>query len=251
VVATGIDNELREEPNPADSRVETIRARSAAQPAPASRPAAPRPAPMVRPSQPVQPHTRPAAISAAPGHEAEHAPAPASMVAAREALVARASGVTIAPFSPAPAASTTGELDVEMDIQAELDNAPAEAPFIPPVAETAPARMPRVEDFPPVVQRQIEARQGPAPEEDRGPLSLLRRLASVGLGRRDEDPVGAGPPAQQPAQRQPPSRLPPRAQTPPPPPQPRVQAPPAAAPGEHAKRPPAPRAPTPESLYKP
>ena len=105
--------------------------------------------------------------------------------------MSRDSGVTIAPFSPAPAAYTTGELDVEMEIQAEPEHTPAEAPFIPPVAETPPSRMPRVEDFPPVVQRQIEARQSPQ-EEDRGPLSLLRRLASVGLGRREEDPIGAG-----------------------------------------------------------
>ena len=99
--------------------------------------------------------------------------------------------------------------------------------------------MPRVEDFPPVVQRQIEARQSP-PEEDRGPLSLLRRLASVGLGRREEDPIGAGPPTQQPQRQQPSPRLQPRVQTPPPPPA-----------SEYGKRPPAPRAPTPDSLYKP
>jgi cell division protein FtsZ len=158
--------------------------------------------------------------------------------------------VTIAPFSPAPAAYTTGELDVEMDIHANVENTPAEAAFIPPVAETPAARMPRVEDFPPVVQRQIEARQNP-PEEDRGPLSLLRRLASVGLGRREDDPIGAGPQNQQQPQRQQSPRLQPRVQTPPPPPQPRVQATPAAAANEYAKRPPAPRAPAPDSLYKP
>jgi cell division protein FtsZ len=57
-----------------------------------------------------------------------------------------------------------------------IDEGEAEEPFIPPVAE-APTRIPRVEDFPPVVQRQIEARQQPA-HEDRGPIGLLRRLAS-------------------------------------------------------------------------
>src|SRR5207244_10320008 len=74
-----------------------------------------------------------------------------------------------------------------------------------------------------------------------------------GLGRREEDPIGAGPQNQQQPQRQQQSpRLQPRVQTPPPPPQPRVQAtPPAASANEYAKRPPAPRAPTPDSLYKP
>jgi cell division protein FtsZ len=37
----------------------------------------------------------------------------------------------------------------------------------------------------------MEARRAARPaEEDRGPLSLLRRLASVGLGRRDDDHIG-------------------------------------------------------------
>jgi cell division protein FtsZ len=90
------------------------------------------------------------------------------------------------------------------------------------------------------VQRQIEARQNP-PEEDRGPLSLLRRLASVGLGRREEDPIGAGQAAPAPPQRQAASpRL-----------QPRVQMPPSPPASDYVKRPPAPRAPTPDSLYKP
>ena len=60
-------------------------------------------------------------------------------------------------------------------------------------------------------------------------MSLLRRLASVGLGRREEDPIGAGPPArptervaprsaqQQPAQ---PRQAPPQPRTAAPPPRP-------------------------------
>src|SRR6185295_10003633 len=78
--------------------------------------------------------------------------------------------------------------------------------FIPPAPE-APSRIPRVEDFPPVAQRQIEARQAPARSEhheDRGPMSLLRRLASVGLGRREEAPAPQrteAPPLQRPIAR--------------------------------------------------
>ena len=41
--------------------------------------------------------------------------------------------------------------------------------------------------------RRVASRRAPAQDEDRGPLSLLRRLANVGLGRREEDPLGAGP----------------------------------------------------------
>jgi cell division protein FtsZ len=157
---------------------------------------------------------RPAALAGAPAaatdlhHAAEPGPAPAAAQPAPEAMVSRDSGVTIAPFSPAPAAYTTGELDVEMEVQAEAEHTPAEAPFIPPVAETPPSRMPRVEDFPPVVQRQIEARQ--AREEDRGPLSLLRRLPA--WAPAEEGSARTTDPA---AQRQQPSpRLQPRVRTP-------------------------------------
>jgi len=76
-------------------------------------------------------------------------------------------------------------------------------------------------------------RSAPAAEEDRGPLSLLRRLASVGLGRREDEMEAA--PAPQP-QRQ----------------QPRAEARPAApAQNEYQKRPPQPRAPQNEGLYRP
>ena len=38
--------------------------------------------------------------------------------------------------------------------------------------------MPQVQDFPPIAQRQIEAHHAgvPQPEQERGPLGLIRRL---------------------------------------------------------------------------
>ena len=59
-------------------------------------------------------------------------------------------------------------------------------PYIPPAPEVPTPRIPRAEDFPPHVQREIAGHAAPRHEEERGPLSLLRRLASVGLGRREE-----------------------------------------------------------------
>ncbi|MFB2550770.1 cell division protein FtsZ [Ensifer soli] len=51
-------------------------------------------------------------------------------------------------------------------------------------------RMPKVEDFPPVVKAEIDRRSqpaAPAPQaEERGPMGLLRRITNS-LGRRDED----------------------------------------------------------------
>jgi cell division protein FtsZ len=50
------------------------------------------------------------------------------------------------------------------------------------------ARMPRVEDFPAVAQRQIRASQAPSQggDEERRPRGLLARLAS-GLSRREDE----------------------------------------------------------------
>jgi cell division protein FtsZ len=71
------------------------------------------------------------------------------------------------------------------------DPVPQEMPkaFIPPQPErTRSPRMPRIDELPMPAQNQIRARQGEAP--DSGPekqrLTLLQRLAQVGLGRREE-----------------------------------------------------------------
>jgi cell division protein FtsZ len=245
VVATGIDSEAREDSTPAEQRMAELsqRLRTATQPAPAAtaRTVPPRPAPPLRAVQPTAaPKPAPVPPSAESAAEAEYDIAK-SIAATAEQAVARDQGVTIAPFSPAAPHYATGGLDIEMDIAGEPGPEPEEpeARFIPPAVETPPGRIPKVEDFPPVAQRQMEARRPPPQEEDRGPMSLLRRLASVGLGRREDDPIGAGP--KQPAPQRPPERerIPPRIQAPPPPP------------SDYAKRPPQPRAAVPEGLYRP
>ena len=72
----------------------------------------------------------------------------------------------------------------------------AVAPVLPPVRETQPAplpRMPRVEDFPPIVKAEVDAQAGrPAEQEDRGPMGLLKRLTN-GLSRREEEPAKLQP----------------------------------------------------------
>ncbi|HEX9361425.1 MAG TPA: cell division protein FtsZ, partial [Bradyrhizobium sp.] len=77
--------------------------------------------------------------------------------------------------------------------------------FIPQPAERAPSRgprMPKFEDLPMPAQNEIRHARGEADEEhpQKNRMSLLQRLANVGLGRRDEDtepPIAArasGPP---------------------------------------------------------
>src|SRR6202012_3659068 len=70
--------------------------------------------------------------------------------------------------------------------------APAET-FIPQAAERAPSRaprMPKFEDLPMPAQNEIRQARGETEEEEhpqKTRMSLLQRLANVGLGRRDED----------------------------------------------------------------
>ena len=64
--------------------------------------------------------------------------------------------------------------------------------FIPQAAERAPVRaprMPKFEDLPMPAQNEIRQARGEAEEEhpQKTRLSLLQRLANVGLGRRDEE----------------------------------------------------------------
>jgi cell division protein FtsZ len=64
--------------------------------------------------------------------------------------------------------------------------------FIPQAAERAPARsprMPKFEELPMPAQAEIRQARGDAEEEhpQKSKLSLLQRLANVGLGRRDEE----------------------------------------------------------------
>ena len=64
-----------------------------------------------------------------------------------------------------------------------------------PRAEAQPAapRMPRVEDFPPAVKAEFEARQSaPEDHDERGPMGLLKRLTH-GLSRREEEPARLQP----------------------------------------------------------
>jgi len=90
-----------------------------------------------------------------------------------------------------------------------VEHAPMPAPVqAAPQREPAPvmqSRMPRVEDFPPVVQAAVEAKARPAETDERGPISLLKRL-TVGLTRREEEPARLEPAQpREPKLRQPPA----------------------------------------------
>ena len=230
VVATGIDSDVREDATPNDVRMAELNQRmKAAAQAAVQAPAARAPS--------ISTETRAVAPSRQPAYAA-----PAAQPTSRDP------GVTIQPMSPQPAVSyDEAELDHDFDMAPQpaevVDHAPAQ-PFIPPAAEApASSRMPRVEDFPVVAQRELQAQRNEEPhEEDRGPMSLLRRLAHVGLGRREEEPAPQQQAPRQLTTNAPASPRPAQAARP-------QQAPAAQQPRQPAPRPQAPAAPA-EGAYR-
>jgi cell division protein FtsZ len=121
-----------------------------------------------------------------------------------------------APMAARHAPAPQPVADVVAEIEAE-EEAVAEAVRLQPAARPAQARtqrIPPIEDFPPIAQKQIAAKQNRiehiAEHAARKKKGLFERLASVGLGRKD-DPVAP--------QREPTMTVqpPPRAQVAPPP----------------------------------
>jgi cell division protein FtsZ len=136
------------------------------------------------------------------------APQRSSNSVERAALAAIAAAV--APAVPQPVASAPlqgasyGDVTVRAIAQkptlfpdhdtprAETHDPATPENFIPQAAERAPARsprMPKFEDLPMPAQNEIRQARGEAEEEhpQKSRLSLLQRLANVGLGRRDEE----------------------------------------------------------------
>jgi cell division protein FtsZ len=207
VVATGIDKELREDVSPAEARMAELTERlkttvsepaGQAEPTRAPRAAAPRPAPRQAAAERIE--------------QELSIPEPVKSSTDPEVEIAR--------FSPAPEMvadeAPLADLD-ENTLSAPVEETPEVEPYIPPAAETAPpqpTRMPTIEEFPPVAQREMRAHARPAEEEhhseEKRPMSLLRRIAT-GLGRREdeEDELEArvqqahAPQPQAPVQRQP------------------------------------------------
>jgi cell division protein FtsZ len=127
----------------------------------------------------------PAKSTASAPSGAGQAPVSSSIeTAAKAAIAAAIEDVTIRPLAPKPSLfidPAAGERDAEPP-----------ASFVPPQAERMPARaprMPRIDELPLPAQNEIRARRGELPQDhhpEKRQKSLLQRLASVGLGRREE-----------------------------------------------------------------
>jgi cell division protein FtsZ len=190
---------------------------------------------------PVAPTAPPAESVAAIAEAAPQATPPA----APEATAIQ--DVTIRPIAPKPSLFIEPVAERPQPQEASADK----TAFIPPQAERpAPRapRMPRIEDLPIPAQNEIRARRAAeAGQADKPRPSLLQRLASVGLGRREE-------PAPQPQAPRPANHRPAGAERLPPYPAPRLQEPrapeqrPQEPVSEYAKRAPAVPRPAPQGL---
>ena len=95
--------------------------------------------------------------------------------------------VRIRPIPPKPTLFVEQAAHPQETVQRENPKT-----FIPPQAERVPnrsPRMPRMDELPLPAQNQIRAKRGELTEEhpEKRRMSLLQRIASVGLGRREED----------------------------------------------------------------
>jgi cell division protein FtsZ len=95
--------------------------------------------------------------------------------------------VTVRPIAQKPSLFPDHEVT-----RVEAPEAPTPETFIPQAAERAPLRtprMPKFEDLPMPAQNEIRQARGEVDEDhpQKTRMSLLQRLANVGLGRRDEE----------------------------------------------------------------
>ncbi|AZV21312.1 MULTISPECIES: cell division protein FtsZ [unclassified Mesorhizobium] len=161
---------------------------------------------------PPKPASRPAAqiaeVRPAPVQQAAYEPRALDPVA--EAIhLAEANAAAMAQARPAPVAHAE-----DFRPQSKIFQAPPAQPMPQPVVQQmqpapqpremlqreapqpvamAPQRMPRVEDFPPVVKAEVDAKSRPVDHENNsGPMGLLKRLTN-GLTRREEEPARLQP----------------------------------------------------------
>ena len=131
----------------------------------------------------------------------EPQPAPLPATAAANAAVESAAHAAVAAALLPPAPPMEDVSIRPMPMKPSLFDAPAEIAlpelvtpkaFIPPpperVAPRAP-RMPRIDELPLPAQNEIKAKRGELADDhpEKRRMSLMQRLASVGLGRRGEE----------------------------------------------------------------
>ncbi|MDB5633428.1 MAG: cell division protein FtsZ, partial [Tardiphaga sp.] len=145
---------------------------------------APRPAqaPSAAPRPPASNHER-AALAAIAAAVAPEANQPVAQVSSQPASYG---DVTVRPIAQKPSLFPDREAP-----RAEAHEPALPEQFIPQAAERAPMRaprMPKFEELPMPAQNEIRQARGESEDEpQKVRMSLLQRLANVGLGRREEE----------------------------------------------------------------
>ena len=202
VVATGIDRAMNEaaERNLQPAARPVIRPSAAVAPAAA----AVQPAPVMQAPKAIDPIAQ--TIREAEMERELEIPAPRAAaplqqpVAQQETFRPQSKIFAPAPEAPAMRPAPVQQAPAPVMSQPVIQQQPIrQEPIIRQAPE--PMRMPKVEDFPPVVQAELDHRTQPASahqQEERGPMGLLKRITNS-LGRRDDDAVAADMTAAPPA----------------------------------------------------
>jgi cell division protein FtsZ len=168
-----------------DQRAVATTAQKTDAPRPGQAPAAPRPA--------ASNHER-AALAAIAAAVAPEANQPVAQVSSQPASYG---DVTVRPIAQKPSLFP----DREAPRAEAHEQAPPEQ-FIPQAAERAPLRaprMPKFDELPMTAQNEIRQARGESEDEpQKVRMSLLQRLANVGLGRREEEEPARAAPAMAP-----------------------------------------------------
>jgi cell division protein FtsZ len=209
VVATGIDRAMNEASDKQFQPAARPVVRPSAAVAPA--PAAVQPAPVMQAPKAADPIAQTIRMAEAEMERELEIPAPRAAAPVQQPAVQETFRPQSKIFASAPAPEAPAVRPAPVPQQAPVMSQPAPQPVLqqpvlqplrpePAARQPETVRMPRVEDFPPVVQAEIDHRSQPASshaQEERGPMGLLKRITNS-LGRRDEDVAAdmtAAPPA--------------------------------------------------------
>ena len=174
VVATGIDKAgIMNQPLPAENALKELATKLRQDTKRVSDRAAPMPT-----------QQKPPAMHSTAAIDAAHAAHAAVAAALMPQQMTSFEDVSIRPMPIKPSLFEAAQPDM-----APPAEAPMPAAFVPPMPETVkrPPRMPRIDELPMPAQNQMAARaelDDDHPQKQR--MSLMQRLASVGLGKRDE-----------------------------------------------------------------
>ncbi|TCU25526.1 cell division protein FtsZ [Rhizobium azibense] len=192
VVATGIDRAMNE----AAAKNFQPAAKPAIRPsaAVASAPAAVQPAPVMQAPKPADPIAQTIRMAEAEMERELEIPAPRPAAPVQQPVAQdafRPQSRIFAATQEAPVARPTPMQSAPAPVMSQPAPQPVmqQQPVRQEPAMQQPVRMPKVEDFPPVVQAEIDHRAQPAAaqaHEERGPMGLLKRITNS-LGRREEE----------------------------------------------------------------